>query len=152
MDGIPSFIEKKKFLMDMVILGKMESEFDILGNKVKFRTLDSDENLDSMKETNGYDAATKLLMLKSSLVSKAVVSINGDWMPSPEEARVFLGKLPPIVAEVFWQKYDELKNRRDLLIEQTLIDLKKSSRSPSPASIGDSVNSQNPSGSAPSIL
>jgi len=152
MGGLPEYIEKRKFLLDMVMHGRIEDEFDIMGNRVKMRTLDSEENLNSMKESSGYDTTTKLLMIQRSLVARSIVSINGDWIPSYEEALTFLGKLPPVLVDVFWKFYEELKGRRDLLLEQTLIDLKKSSRSQSLADTGGSANSQSPSGSAPSIL
>jgi len=152
MDGLPDYIEKRKFLMEMVMKGRMEGEFDIMGNVVKLKTLDSDENLMSMKETSGFDGPTRVILLQQCLLSRAIVSINGDWIPDVTEARVFLGKLPPVIADEFWKKYEELRARRDLLVEQALIDLKKSSRSQSPADTGGSANSQNPSGSAPSIL
>jgi len=151
-DGIPSFIEKKKFLMDLLMMGVIEDEFDIIGNKVKFRSLNSDENLESMKEATGYDGATKVFMLQMSLMSKALVSINGDFIPTVEEARTLFGKLPPVVVEEFWRRYDELRARRDLLVERGIIDLKKSLRNPSPDNSGDTVKSASPSGSAPSIL
>lgn len=152
MEGIPDFIEKRKPLMEMIMKGRIEDAFDIFGNKVKFRTLDSDESTDALKATSGFDSLTKTALLQKELLSRALVSVNDDFVPSVTEARVFLGKLSPVLLDEFWRNYDELKTRRDLLIEQAMVDLKKSSRNQSPANTGGSADSQNPSGSAPSIL
>ena len=151
-DGFPGFITNRTFLLDMVVKGKIEEAFDIFGNEVRFRTLDTDESLDALKETNGFDIMTKQSLLRNAILSRALVSINGDWVPSSDEAKTFLGKIPPVLVEEFWNNYEILRERRDDQIKRALIDLKKSSRNQNPGDTGDSANSPSPTGSARSIL
>ena len=148
--GIPESMAKLKFLMDLIQKGQYETEVDVLGNKIKMRALDAGEWMDVLRETNGLDAFAKSTALQHAVLCRSILSVNGSWVPNMEEIRIFVGKLPPLAVDAFWQKYEEIRTYRDMAFGKVMSDLKNSSRNQNPASIGDSVSSPDPSGSDPS--
>lgn len=125
MNRIPDAIEKKKFLMDLIMKGKYEKEEVILGCKVIFRALDDIEITESQKEASGFDIVSRVYIVRKAELARALVSIafdgSGDWRPeSIGEARIFFDKLAPSMVEVFFRKYETISKFRDLTIEEAL--------------------------------
>jgi hypothetical protein len=150
--GIPEFLAKREFLMKMIERGHMEETFDILGNRVKLRTLDDGEETEALKETSGFDFSVKSKLIPQSMLCRALVSVNGDFVPNDVEARIFIKKLPPLIVEQFWKEFEALRAKRDLYINEAMLELKKSSRSPSQGDTGGGSEPSSQDGSAPSIL
>jgi hypothetical protein len=125
MATIPESIEKKKFLMDMIMKGKRDHTEDILGSKMVLRVLDDAETTEAHKEASGFDMVTRVIVLRKALLSRALVSVSlvgsGEWIPqSVSETAIFLGKLAPSLVEHIFNKYDAMVKFRDSEIELAL--------------------------------
>lgn len=141
------FYESDPLIMQMIIDGTTNFEVVLYKNVFKFKILNHEEELEGSKAANGYDAMTKFPVMKLETLSAALLSVNGDKLPNPFEAKKFLNKLPGILVDALYVEYEAAKSTRDLKIQQAMITLKNSARSQTQEGSGDGLSTPTPSGS-----
>jgi hypothetical protein len=151
MSEISDFVSNDKEMMMLIADGKYESEFSIMGNIIKIRVLDYEQYGDALGACSAYDLAFKSYALQSQVLRRAFDSINGKQFPNLDEAAIFINKLPPILVEYMFQKYEEAKGVRDVKILNAIgKQLKNGSRSQSQKGTGDTPRNSSPTGSTDS--
>ncbi len=151
-EGIEKFVADNKAMLDMISNGKFETEFQVMGNKVKIRVLDFGEMADAVLTCNGYDLAVKSFILQKEIVRRALISVNDIQMPDEKVAGNFLDRLAQVTVEYMYQKYSEARSLRDLKISTLMETLKNGSRSQTPEGTGVTANSSSQTGSKTSVL
>lgn len=152
MSDISEFVSNDKTMMSLISEGKYESEFSVMENTVKFRVLDYEQYGDALKNVSTYDLAFKSFGLQREVLRRAFISINGNQFPNIEEPAIFINKLPTVVVEYMFNKYEEAKGFRDVRILNLLGKTKNGSRSQSPEDTGNTAKPSSPTGSEPSVL
>jgi hypothetical protein len=151
--ALKEFYETDPLVMRMITDGLFVFEEDLYGNVFKFKVLNQDDVMEVARAANGYDAMTKFPVMKFETLSRALLSVNGDKIPiSPDasECKKFLSKLPDIIVDELYGRYEAMKKTRDLKIQNTFITLKNSVRNQPQEGSGDGSNPPSPSGSATS--
>lgn len=152
MGDISEFVSNDKAMMDLIANGKCESEFSVMENTVKFRILDYGQYAEALKRCTAYDLAFKSYALQREVLCRALISINGNQFPNIEEPAVFLDKLPIVVVEFMFNKYEEAKQALNYKLVQALGKTKNGSRSQPQEGTGDTAKSSSQTGSATSNL
>lgn len=152
MAEISDFVSNDQTMMKLISDGKYEAEFPVMENTIKVNVLDYEQYAEALKSCTSYDLAFKSFALQREVLRRAFVSINAKQFPNIDEAAIFINKLPPVLVEYMFNKYEEIKGVRDMKILNMLGKIKNGSRSQPQDATGSSVNNSSPTGSNPSVL
>lgn len=152
MAEISDFVSNDQTMMKLISDGKYEAEFPVMENTIKVNVLDYEQYAEALKSCTSYDLAFKSFALQREVLRRAFVSINAKQFPNIDEAAIFINKLPPVLVEYMFNKYEEIKGVRDMKILNMLGKIKNGSRSQPQDATGSSANNSSPTGSNPSVL
>lgn len=152
MADISEFVANDKEMMSLIADGKYEADFTVMGNKINIRVLDYEQYSDALRNCSSYDLAFKSYALQREVLRRAFVSINGKQFPNIEEPAVFINKLPPILVEYMFNKYEEAKGVRDMKILNSIGKIKNGSGSQSQDATGNTASPSSQTGSKTSDL
>lgn len=152
MSEISDFVSNDADMMKLISDGKFESNFIVMGNTIKFRILDYEQYGMALKDCSPYDLAFKSYVLQKEVLRRAFISINDKEFPNIEEAGLFLNKLPAVVVEFMFNKYEEAKGARDYKIVLALGKIKNGSGSQPQSDTGSIAANSSQTGSDPSDL
>lgn len=144
------FYEVDPAIMKMITDGIHTFDVTLYKNVFKLQVLDQEGVLEVAKAANGYDALTKFPVMKFETLSRALLRVNGDKIPtSPDssECKKFLSKLPDIIVDQLYVEYDSAKNARDLKIQNIMVALKNSQGSQDQEGSGDGSSNPHQPGS-----
>jgi hypothetical protein len=141
-NGFTEFVSKNKAMLNMIQTGIKEIDMTIMGNAIRYRVLNHGEVLDVIRSVSGYDVVSKFPLTKMETLTRSIISINGDKLPSISDTKNFLEKLPSFIVDVMYVEYEKERKMFELEIEGILVDLKNSSRGQ--AQEGSGIGSNSP--------
>jgi hypothetical protein len=152
MADISDFVSNDKTMMDLIAFGKYEAEFPVMGNKINIRVLDYEQYGEALRNCSAYDLVFKSFALQREVLRRAFISINGNQFPDIEEPAIFINKLPPILVEYMFNKYEEAKGVRDMKVLTAIGTIKNGSGSQPQGDTGNTAKPSSPAGSTSSTL
>jgi hypothetical protein len=126
-------------LEQIIRTGSITQKFNVLQYKVEMRTLTSQEIWDIMKETSGFDELAKFHGIKIKTLARSIIGLNGTKIEYAntnaeeniteqkkiEQNEKIIGKWQGVVADLFYEKYIELKGDQEDFLEKSLTSSKK---------------------------
>lgn len=122
-------------LLNLVLVGKLQKEYEILGKKVTLCTLTSDEIVTALERSYRVDPIGRLVASKIEFLLKSIKFIDGRpffggesaHFENEEKAREFLGSLQREVLDKFYGCFSQLTEEKN----QTVGELKNEQGTPS---------------------
>lgn len=103
----------RKALEDLIFLGAVEGEVEILGKKWKLRTLQSKQHLSATSSTGEYDNLTRIYALKMEILGRALVKVDDIMMTEETETVDFIKSLQPAIVNRLYEEYETLQIKQN---------------------------------------
>jgi hypothetical protein len=106
-------INMRKALEDLIFLGAVEGEVEILGKNWKLRTLQSKQHLSATNSTGEYDNLTRIYALKMEILGRALVKVDDIMMTDETETIEFIKSLQPAIVNRLYEEYETLQIKQN---------------------------------------
>lgn len=126
-------------LEQIIRIGVFEKDFNVIGMKVRMRTLTGGEAWDISREVSGYDELAKFSGIKLKTLAHSIVSINDkliSYVPKDaqdtitEEKKIIqneeiIRKWQDNLINLFYEKYTELRGEQQNFLQQSQVSSSK---------------------------
>ncbi len=123
-------VSSDDILRDFIHLGKSEEEVEVLGFKIRYRTLTADEQTAVFDHCARYEDFARVSVLRRETLIYAIETINGapledlylgedkDKISDIEKRRKILGKIDTEVLSVIFSEHSEMSEKRNQVLEK----------------------------------
>lgn len=114
----------RKVLEDLVFIGEVKETYKVVGHEWTLKTLTSEEQIAATDSTRNYDNVSRINALKTAVLARSIVELDGIVMKDFRENIEFLGTISQPIIDLVYDKYLELQKKQDEELKNVDEDLK----------------------------
>jgi len=124
-------------LTELIFVGKIAREFQVLGQPVEMRTLDAETEAQIRVRCSGLDLLARESRLRILTVAHSLTRVGNYTFESQDEKLKFVGQLKDRVLDIFVGHYQALLQAEAEAVKDLEEQIKKSAAPPSPGASGE---------------
>lgn len=114
----------RKVLEDLIFVGDVKETYKVVGHDWTLKTLTSEEQMAATDSTRNYDNVARINALKTAVLARSIIELDGIAMKDIRENIEFLGTISQSIIDLVYDKYLELQRKQDEELKNVDEDLK----------------------------